>query len=247
MAKALIFLGLLAPQNVHLDRLNWAVIWDVGQGQWITLTNATHCYHIDMGGQQMPPKKHLLKLCGRLKNKLLITHWDWDHISLIKRTHKILHNLCREPIRTPVSHYKKSKMVLSLPDCDQQKPTPVERLMNKYILNRQKQSNDRSEIFFSMGVLILGDSSHKLENNWVPQHHNLLQKTRLLIVGHHGSKTSTGHTLLKRLPNNILAIASADSHRYGHPHLEVRARLKNKKTPLITTHTWGNIWIPINQ
>lgn len=95
------------------------------------------------------------------------------------------------------------------------------------------------------GVLAPGDSSTRAETTWASTLRNL-EETRYLIVGHHGSRTSTGEHLLKRLSRLRLAIASARQRRFGHPHPEVLERLSRHHIPLLRTEDWGNIHIVLD-
>ena len=68
-----------------------------------------------------------------------------------------------------------------------------------------------------------------------------LTEAQYLLLGHHGSRTSTSEQLLVGLPHLKLAIASSRHRRFGHPHLETQLRLKSHHVPLITTEDWVNI------
>jgi competence protein ComEC len=91
--------------------------------------------------------------------------------------------------------------------------------------------------------LIPGDSTAPQEKIW--SYHGNMQKTGFLLLGHHGSRTSTSEELLSQLPHLKVAIASARFARYGHPHLEVVRRLKKYHVALLKTEDWGNLWFEI--
>src|SRR5690606_9796583 len=57
------------------DRL---VFWNVGQGSWATALRTYDCLHFDMGGEFAPPRL-LLEPCLNVKNRLYLSHMDWDH------------------------------------------------------------------------------------------------------------------------------------------------------------------------
>jgi len=103
-----------------------------------------------------------------------------------------------------------------------------------------KQSNEFSRVFVIEGqILAPGDSTHKEELLWAKTARSF--PIQLLILGHHGSKTSTSSTLLRNLPFAEQAIASCRKARYGHPHAEVLARLRQAGIAAISTEDWGSI------
>ena len=66
-------------------------------------------------------------------------------------------------------------------------------------------------------------------------------KVDVLVLGHHGSRHSSAYAFLKQL-NPQLAVASAGvNNRYGHPSVQVSARLKELNIPLLSTIQHGTI------
>jgi competence protein ComEC len=88
-----------------------------------------------------------------------------------------------------------------------------------------------------------GDSPIDQEKLWI--HNFKLNRARILILGHHGSQTSTGKDLLKSLKRVRLAIASSRHRRYGHPHMKTQTALRARAIPLLTTEEWGTIRIEL--
>jgi competence protein ComEC len=102
------------------------------------------------------------------------------------------------------------------------------------------KSNELSQVFLAAGFLLPGDSTKKEELAWgslLPQ-----GLPRVLILGHHGSRTSTSEFLLNHLPLLKLAISSARWRRYQHPHAQVLALLRKHKIPILRTEDWGSVW-----
>jgi competence protein ComEC len=68
-------------------------------------------------------------------------------------------------------------------------------------------------------------------------------KPLVLAVAHHGSRTSSGDAFIAAV-HPALAIVSAGWHsRYGHPHPEVVARLRDAGVPLVNTAGLGALTI----
>lgn len=100
--------------------------------------------------------------------------------------------------------------------------------------------NDQSHVSFDprFHALFPGDSPRAQEKRWFPQ---APLDTRILVLGHHGSRTATSHQLVARLRHLKMAIASARFKKYGHPHIETKARLKQAHVPLLKTEDWGHL------
>jgi competence protein ComEC len=62
----------------------------------------------------------------------------------------------------------------------------------------------------------------------------------VLVVGHHGSKNSTGEALLEAL-SPALAVISVGENSYGHPTAETLARLADAGTTVYRTDQCGTI------
>jgi competence protein ComEC len=89
-------------------------------------------------------------------------------------------------------------------------------------------------------LLAPGDSPRDEEKKWI-HHFAGLERVRVLVLGHHGSRTSTSQDLLAKLSGVRVAIASARFRRYGHPHTEVVRELAQRKISLLRTEEWGTI------
>lgn len=69
------------------------------------------------------------------------------------------------------------------------------------------------------------------------------RKTEILKVAHHGAKTSTSPTFLHKLsPENAL-ISSGKGNRYGHPHEELKERLRRQNIRIWQTREGGAVLI----
>jgi competence protein ComEC len=90
--------------------------------------------------------------------------------------------------------------------------------------------------------MVTGDAPTVEENIFVHEAKGL-RDVRWLVLGHHGSRTSTSDNLLRSLPSLRLTIASARHAKYGHPHSEVLQRLRFYRVPVLSTEDWGSIEI----
>ncbi len=223
------------------------IIWDVGQGQFLTLVSAYECLHIDSGGEFFAQKATLKRLCNYKSNLIAFTHWDWDHINLTPVLKHLFPKLCRLNFShsLPTSDRKKS-LIQGLKVCKHSPKIIIEPLFPRKL--RQKiyslSSNDQSDVFNVEHLFLSpGDSTKKVEKYWAPS----LSKTnqiKTLILGHHGSQTSTSTNLLRALPNLTMAICSARKKRYGHPHKRTKKTLKLfRGLRVFCTENFGSIAI----
>lgn len=214
-------LTLKAPES-----LNSVIFWNIGQGQWVTHALFSECIHYDIGGESLTSPKILIsvyKLCATKKNTLFLSHSDLDHRFFLK--------------------WAKKNLNLTLSDDINVTPQANTKVNNrKLIFNGQFSSKNRnlsSKVFSINGFLFPGDSTTKAEKIW--SQHPALKNIKVLLLGHHGSRTSTSQKLLAELPSLQQAVVQARFKKYKHPHEEVLIRLKQKKIPLLQTEKWGTL------
>ena len=92
--------------------------------------------------------------------------------------------------------------------------------------------NDRScALLINWGghsALLTGDVSRQREREWVRYWQHELRAS-LLLLPHHGSKTSTSHALLKWVRPQWAVASSGRGNPFGHPHFEVVDRITSSK------------------
>lgn len=231
----------------NLSTINTWIAWNIGQGQWVTHIQSEDCYHYDMGGEKnsyYSIQSSLKKLCFNKLNRIFLSHWDQDHYLNLPIFARNFPKVCWDSKPISDSNSKKSKGQLQI------EQLPLVNCNNTLKITlwkpkTGKSKNDLSTVLLDEQVLIPGDSPIQQEKKWTEQIPSLY-KTQYLVLGHHGSRTSTSKKLLNQLPQLKMAIASARWKKYQHPHAEVLNRLKNNKTPVLKTEDWGNIWFQSN-
>ena len=230
-------------------RIDYFVIFNVGQGLWTSHVTNDYCDHYDFGGELYNSKKLkslFFKLCASKKNRLNLSHADVDHYSFINLIIQNSKSVCWQ---TQAIDQLTSKLITKPTDKSRRNtyseiPTCKNNVLNTKIMfysSEGPRKNDRSIVQIVDDILIPGDSTQKMERIWSPQNKENLYPVRILMLGHHGSHTSTGVELLNQLTNLKMAVASARYERYKHPSQETIARLKKYKVPLVRTEDWGNI------
>lgn len=231
------------PENFKEDQL---IVWNVGQGQMVTYLSDRYCHHFDMGGEKGKfPKKKIFKLCKKKKNRVHYTHWDWDHIGFSPQAKSIFPSLCRVvlPGQGLPKKRNKRRMIQRIPPCAAQNHHSIKELLWPKTV-QARNSNESSRIFIiKKRVLIPGDSNSRMEKYWSSLIEDPIQ---VLVVGHHGSRSSTSNLLLNSLPHLNLAVASARRKRYGHPHFQTVRRLNNKGVLLLSTEDF-HVRIPLKE
>lgn len=212
-------------------------IWNVGQGQWITHVEYDKCTHYDFGGEVFALKKIrplFIKNCRDKSNQLYLSHADWDHYAfynfILKNSQKVCWKIKpEEPLK---------KLNLDVNYCNNESILPKVLFYDQ----NEKNRNDTSTVLQIDKFLIPGDSPIKKEKIWI---HNIMtdNEIQFLILGHHGSRTSTSQLLLKKLPRLKMAFATSRFKKYGHPHKDVVERLKQQHLNVIKTEDWGTVLI----
>jgi competence protein ComEC len=218
---------------------SYVVIWNIGQGQWVTAVENFTCRHFDVGGEKFPWRK-IARLCRDKHNEIYLSHWDWDHIGALAKWPKSWES-CIALRPQGSSSAGKMKMLAGFKDCNDKLDVPLWR--STHVTKKRKgkiDSNALSQVVKYRDFLLPGDSPIAEEKFWMAM--PWVSSARILILGHHGSRTSTSDELLSRIPSLRQAIASARYDRYKHPHPEVLYRLNQHRVPILKTEDWGNIW-----
>ena len=84
--------------------------------------------------------------------------------------------------------------------------------------------------FGNVSYLLTGDAETKELNAIRADMH-----ATVLKAGHHGSKTSTTQTLLKKISPSVTVISCGKNNDYGHPHAEVLKMLKSANSSVYRT------------
>lgn len=229
------FFKLSAAEAPHL--LNYLVVLNTGQGQWLTFVKNETCQHYDFGGEKMTEakvRKIFIRQCFRKHNQLFLSHWDLDHYAFLKLIQQNSTSVCWG--FKPIGESLATNIPFCLPD-----NLNYPRLVYYNPLGKTK--NSTSAVFEKNNILIPGDSDTRSEKTW--SHLLSRLKIQILILGHHGSRTSNSENLLKHLPDVKLALASSRFKKYRHPHPLVVERLNKYKIPILKTEDWGHLYFDL--
>jgi competence protein ComEC len=109
-------------------------------------------------------------------------------------------------------------------------------------------ANDNSVVFRmtfgSFAALFLGDAPTSVEDQLVALHGGAL-RAAVLKVGHHGSSTSTGDSLLRAMQPGLALVSAGRRNRYGHPNPGVLRRLERHGVRVVRTDVNGNFIVHV--
>lgn len=114
------------------------------------------------------------------------------------------------------------------------------------ILGPIKQDNELNNMsvickatVFKTDIIFPADAENKALNNMLAKDPNI--DSEILVVAHHGSKTSLNENFLGKVSPNIAVISCGKNNKYGHPDKEVTDALEKRKIEYYRTDTAGNI------
>ena len=230
-------------------------VLDVGQGQSVMLQSHGKTYLVDCGGDsdaasadtaaQMLLSQGISRIDG-----LILTHYDQDHAG---GAEAFLTRIDVEQIYLPdIDKTNKIRKALISRFTDQ-----VTFVDEELVLTGENMSislfpavdgaddNESSMCILFQAedcdILITGDRSSDGELELLKQIE--LPKLEILVVGHHGSNSSTSIQLLKQTKPTVAVISAGADNRYGHPTQQVLDRLKMYNCKIYRTDRKGTIVI----
>ncbi len=106
-----------------------------------------------------------------------------------------------------------------------------------------KKENNRSLVFQiryrQATILVTGDIEKETEAELAAGGHDL--KSRILLVPHHGSRTSSTEAFLVKVDPEAALISCGDGNRYKMPHKEALARLEARGAQIFRTDLNGAV------
>ncbi len=219
-----------------MDAFRMTVL-DVGQGQCILLQSGGKNYLVDCGGDSDTAAAD--KAAGLLLSQgisrldgMILTHYDADHaggavllLSRIPADVLYLPNCADEAGTADALSARSDDLVLTVAE-----DMRITYGGTKITLIPSKggiSDNDSGLcVLFQAGdcdILITGDRSASGERELIAS--GTLPDLEVLVVGHHGSKTSTCRELLIKTRPEIAVISVGADNHYGHPADAVLERL----------------------
>lgn len=248
---------LLLPANTPETGDFWIDVHDVGQGNAISIRTQNHHLLFDTGKafteQSSTGRRVLVPFYHQLGvqqlDQLWLSHNDNDHTGGAKHVMKIL------KVKHVFASFKQADSNL--------KNTPVEQWENchhskpwvwdgvyfeplKLSDLTTKNDNNRSCVLKvsnkTHSLLLTGDIEKQSEQELIKNNAHKL-KVDILLVPHHGSKTSSTRHFLQAVNPTLAIVQAGWKNNYGHPHPNVEQRLKRFGAHVLNTANLGAILI----
>lgn len=224
---------------------------DVGQGQCILLQSEGKNYLVDCGGSYEDDTadiaaETLLSQGIDHLDGVILTHYDKDHVGAVPY---LLKRIDTDVIYIPYAQ-DEDDLGKTLGDWelfsvkDDIQITFGDTKLTVFAPISYKSGNESSMcVLFQTekcDILITGDRDQQgesilLERNDIPQ-------LDLLVVGHHGARTSTGDALLAKTKPRYAIVSVGEDNPYDHPAQETVERLSKFGCEILRTDIYGTIY-----
>ena len=228
-------------------------VLDVGQGQCILLQSRGRTYMVDCGGlgeeRTADEAAHTLFSQGITKlDGVIITHFDSDHC---EGTVNLLSRVDADLVLLPVAEDETGTKeaisnvtegsVYPVPDTVELTYSDVKITVIPSHLGNSDNESGLCILFQSENCAILITGDRDMLSEQLLMHSVDLPELDALVVGHHGSKYSTGELLLEQTKPEIAIISVGENNPYGHPADETLERLKEFGCTVYRTDLHGTI------
>lgn len=237
-----LFPGYPRVQNKEVE-LN---VLDVGQGLAIVIRTAKHTLIYDTGakfyrGGDMAQLAIIpfLKRIGTSKlDKIIISHPDLDH---------------RGGLESLEAEYKPDQLIVNDVNfyhrgfnCHNYPPWEWDGVSFEFlgIQTVFKSKNNNScilKIQNKAGKVLLTGDIEKLAEHYLVSEYKEKLKSNILVVAHHGSKTSSSAAFIKQVAPEFALISAGFANRYHFPHQQTLNTLQNHGANIINTMNCGMI------
>lgn len=248
-------IGLCAALTVSwieplLDECRVTVL-DVGQGQCIILQSQGKTFVVDCGGDSdtkaADTAANALMSRGIFQiDGLILTHYDRDHaagaqylLSCVPAKVIYLPNCADEEGALDTLPDSFAKIMVHSITTNTFANTKITLVPSKSDLSSNESGLCVLFQTENCDILITGDRSAAGERELMRMID--LPQLEVLIVGHHGSKYSTGQYLLDVTRPEIAIISAGLDNSYGHPAQEVLDRLQNAGCKIYRTDLQGTV------
>ena len=242
--------------KIHLNgaicQCTKVVLLDVGQGSGLYIQSGEEEILIDTGETHKT-----LRELGKIRDPLdttlehlFLTHADRDHIG---RAPELLERL---KVRKIYFNGYGREDVISRAIHESGTPKQVLRAGNTIKIgevfikvlwpngDHDENKNDSSLVMkLTVGehtLLAAGDITKSVEKELIYIYGDDL-RSDILLVPHHGSKSSTSEVFLNVVQPQVALISAGKDNRFGHPHQEVIDRLRRFDVQIFNTAEFGSV------
>lgn len=98
-------------------------------------------------------------------------------------------------------------------------------------------------VYGSFSMLLTGDGEERERAAWLRAGPDLVRRSTVLKLAHHGSRNGVDARWLERVRPELAIASVGRGNSYGHPHPETLSLLKRENVPLLRTDLFGTIVI----
>ena len=226
---------------------------DVGQGQCVILQSGANTFLADCGGSYDESAadtaaEALLSMGISRIDGLILSHYDRDHCGGIEYLAQRI-RIDRAFLPVPPEPSELSDRVIAglsgteivWLDEDLEISAGEAKITVFAPRNGTTDNESSAAVLFQRGkcdTLIIGDLPASGEKQLLSRQ---LPDLEVLVVGHHGSKSSTCPELLRATAPDVAMISAGTHNSYGHPAPEVLDRLAEAGCLILRTDTMGTV------
>ncbi|WED44612.1 DNA internalization-related competence protein ComEC/Rec2 [Legionella cardiaca] len=226
-------------------------IIDVGQGLAVSVRTAKHLLIYDTGvkfyqGGDMAKLAiipYLNTLGIKKVDKVIISHPDLDHrggLASLEENYKIDELIVNSP-----SFYHRGKNCHHYPAWQWDGVNFRFLAINKRFKNKNNNSCILQIENKEQKILLTGDIERLAENYLVTHYKGQLQSA-VLVLPHHGSKTSSSLPFIKQVAPQFAVISAGFDNRYHFPHKETLQTLQKQRIDFLNTADCGMVTIRLS-
>ncbi len=237
----------------------WSVtVLDVGQGQGVLIRTAGHAVLVDCGEAEAAPRvlSALDRYSIRRLDAAVVTHLHSDHMGAMG---EVLREVSANTFWIPQQAEPQDDLSRQLFTDLQNLGIPVEHpspgdqlylgegVALKVLgpVRAYSEANNQSMVLLVTtpqgNILLCGDMQKQAEADLLAAKADV--KADVLVVGHHGSATSTSEEFLKAVSPKIAVLSVGWSNFYGLPDNTVIGRLEESGIRVVSTDLDGEITI----
>lgn len=98
-------------------------------------------------------------------------------------------------------------------------------------------------VYGNFSMLLTGDSESQERAAWLRMNPDLVERSTVLKLAHHGSRNGVDARWLARVRPELAVASMGRGNDYGHPHPETLSLLRREGIPLLRTDLFGTIVI----
>lgn len=237
----------LFPGYPHVDPGGLQIdVLDVGQGLAVLVRTEKHQLLYDTGVKfyqggdmgQLAIIPYLTTLGIKRLDTIVISHPDLDHRGGLESIEKLI--AVNELLVDKPAFYHRGQ------NCHQKTAWHWDGVDFQFLaIDEQFRDKNNSSCILQIKtanqtILLTGDIEKRAEK-FLLQHHRKQLKANLLLIPHHGSRTSSTPAFIKAVSPDYAIISSGFDNRYHFPHPVTLNTLNNFKVPVYNTAECGMI------